>query len=130
MSDDDMFDPNTWANPPPCRIYLDKHCEIAVLVDAIDYWVFCRWCWQAKGSRRSDNIYACRTAAGPAHRSIYLHVEVLRNSDVLPPTNQHVIADHRNGDTLDCRRVNLRWATRSQNVRNIRGSRPHDLIEG
>lgn len=36
---------------------------------------------------------------------------------------------HRDGDTLNCRRGNLRWATHSLNARNVRGSHSHDLIE-
>lgn len=45
-------------------------------------------------------------------RPLYLHQLVLSHAP------EHV--DHRNGNTLDCRRKNLREATTKQNIRNSR----------
>ena len=49
---------------------------------------------------------------------VFLHKEILRRAFVLPPSPLHHIGDHRNGKTLDNRRGNLRWATKSMNARN------------
>jgi len=38
------------------------------------------------------------------------------------PTPEHT-ADHKNGDTLDNRRTNLRWATRKEQAANRRSKR-------
>lgn len=46
-------------------------------------------------------------------KGIYLHRFIL-------DATQGVEVDHWNGDGLDCRRANLRLATRSQNAQNIR----------
>ena len=46
-------------------------------------------------------------------RTIYMHREILGT----PPSPKHE-ADHRNGNTLDNRKENLRWATRVENMRN------------
>lgn len=54
--------------------------------------------------------YAVRT--GPNATTIYLHREVMS----APPG---IEVDHRNGDTLDCRVENLRFATHEQNGRNL-----------
>lgn len=62
---------------------------------------------------RSGKRYA-RRGGDPA---IYLHREVLD----LPPHDPRK-GDHINGDTLDCRRSNLRVVTNAQNAQN-QGSR-------
>ena len=89
-----------------------------VLVDQEDYDWFRQWRWHLKASRGGKKWYAYhpRTPSG----SIYLHVEVMRRTGREPPTADHVVAHHANGDSLDCRRCNLRWATRSGNRRNVR----------
>jgi hypothetical protein len=134
----DPFDPTGWPldlfDARPLRLGAAADPELFALLDAADFAHFSRWCWYAKGSRGSANLYLCRTqtvrsAAGRADRCLYLHVEVMRRSGVEPPSSHHVLVDHRNGDTLDCQRANLRWATRSMNVRNIRGSCPIDIEE-
>lgn len=63
-----------------------------------------KWSWHAIRSK-SGAMYA-RRAGG-----IYLHREILN-----APANLDV--DHKNGNTLDCRRSNLRLATRAQNMGN------------
>lgn len=62
--------------------------------------------WYA--SVRRHNVYACRKAGG---RVLYLHREVL-----CAAPGVHV--DHRDGDGLNCRRANLRAASRFENEQN------------
>jgi hypothetical protein len=68
-------------------------------------------------------IYAARSVHSPRSQGshmqqIWMHREVLG----LPRTRTPEQADHRNGETLDNRRNNLRVATRSQNGGNRRKS--------
>jgi hypothetical protein len=73
--------------------------------------------WQAKVSP-SSVVHAQRArsfaerAAEPGPRTVYLHREILR-----PPADMEV--DHVNGDGRDCRRGNLRLATKPQNAQNV-----------
>jgi hypothetical protein len=86
-------------------------------------------------SRGGRKFYAVRSAhrqiAGKRHcRTFYLHVEIHKRTGVPPPSAAHIIVDHRDGDSFNCRRSNLRWATYSMNSMNTFGRIPHDLIEG
>ncbi|MDE2426233.1 MAG: HNH endonuclease [Elusimicrobia bacterium] len=95
---------------------------MAALLDVEDLEWARQWKWGAVHSRLrfsgTEKWYARRTWRGT---SIYLHLEVLARARGPAPTRRHVIGDHRNGDSLDCRRINLRWATQLANNRNLRG---------
>jgi hypothetical protein len=84
------------------------------LIDEADFDLVSQHKWQAKPHRRT--VYA---AAGlyenGRHRVIRMHRLILQAGD-----GQSV--DHINGDGLDNRRANLRFATPSQNQHNRRGS--------
>lgn len=117
------FDPNTWRpSEHEFRIYGDDRLTTWAFVDAEDYWHFSRWLWRpTKPSvEHRRKVYMRRTSHGGRY-TFYLHVEIM-NRIAEPPTPAHVIVDHKNGRGLDCRRSNLRWATVSENNRNLFGS--------
>lgn len=58
---------------------------------------------------------------GGRHIAFWLHREICLRANGLPPTKLHLIADHLDGESLNNRRSNFRWATRSQNNRNLNG---------
>lgn len=71
--------------------------------------------WQAKV--RDGIAYACKRLGGKGQRrNYYLHRDILNVPDEL-------FGDHRNGDTLDNRRPNLRVASCSENNANRRMKR-------
>lgn len=72
------------------------------------------WYLHAGHADRGGKRYVLRTVRG---KSIYLHRLVLG----LDHTDPHK-GDHINGDTLDCRRSNLRVSTTAENAQN-QGSR-------
>lgn len=116
------------------RIYLDNRASVWAVVDEVDYHWAVRWLWAAKNSKRGNKVYAYRTLSDRSRgykvtSSLYLHVQIMERTGIVRPSEKHLVVDHRNGDSLDCRRSNLRWATRSMNRRNIYGSQPNDLIE-
>lgn len=67
---------------------------------------------------RPDGIYARKVIAGEL---VFLHRAVLIRACGPPPISNW-LADHKNGFTLDCRRKNLQWASRSDNAKNIAGT--------
>jgi hypothetical protein len=80
------------------------------LVDDEDYERVVAWRWQA--NLRKGQWRARRTAQrGERKYSVFMHRFILG----APPGT---LVDHRNGDTLDNRRGNLRLATHSQNAAN------------
>ena len=83
------------------------------IVEPEDYYRFrdFRWCVSGNGT----SYYAVRNAkTGPfLTKTVSLHREIMNFPDGL-------IVDHRNGDSLDNRRENLRIATQSQNMQNRR----------
>jgi hypothetical protein len=83
------------------------------IVDPDIYYRLNSFDWLCSG--RDDNLYAARVIRTPTGRlnTILMHKEILK----APPG---LLVDHRNTDSLDNRRSNLRLATHSQNSCNSR----------
>lgn len=127
----DPFDPTHWAEDDAedvAYLHLSDRTDCYAILDRQDYeWARSfrsgLWC-HTYGSgdmdpetgvmSRPDGIYARKTVDG---KTLFLHRLICERANgpapILCP-----IADHMNGHTLDCRRVNLRWVTRSQNAIN------------
>ena len=136
IADDvDIFDPNSWKDDPDFAyriICQNSHFE--ALVDYEDYIYFTKWMWRSKISKGGKKIYVYRSLTISENglrkdTSLYLHKAVQERTGIIPPTVSHSVVDHRNGNSLDCRRKNLRWATFSMNRKNINGIHPYDLLE-
>ncbi len=104
-------------------IYLNNRGEsIPCVIDDVDYQWASRWRWQAHWSKQKSKVYARRNVLIKKRTvGIYLHKEICLRTHGLPPTEKHIIGDHKDGKTLNCRRDNLRWATPSQNRLNLHG---------
>lgn len=122
----DPFDPNflDFGLDHEHRIYGDDYGHTFARVDADDYQFFSQWRWNVKYDKHGRKIYLCRSSwnaeAGSASISLYLHVEIHKRRGIVQPPH-HSMVDHENGNTLECRKFNLRWATPSMNRRNING---------
>jgi hypothetical protein len=123
----DFFDPNTWApSPETGRIWLDVENDVFAVVDYPDYQWAIQWLWSATTNSTGRKLYATRSTrlygrAGPQTK-LFLHKEILVRAGVKPPSEKHTIGDHLDGDSLNCRRENLRWATHSENSLNKHGA--------
>lgn len=81
-------------------------------IDAADYDLVAKYVWCAEAvQRRAGGYYAATKSNG-----YYVGMHRL-----IAGTPDGMVTDHRNGDTLDNRRANLRHATGSQNNCNRRG---------
>lgn len=111
-------------------IYLDDTGQLFAIVDEIDYAWAVQWRWKWKASKRTKphhklKQYAVRSAQiggrGGRHVTLYLHKLVLQRTGKMPPTAAHIIGDHQDGNSLNCRRGNLEWATPKGNRENYNG---------
>jgi hypothetical protein len=130
----DLLDPRTWTWLDEAdlgyRLYLDVHCEKYALLDYVDYQWAIQWCWKIKCSRGRRKWYAIRNGSIDGRSvSIYLHVQVMLRTGIARPDWPTVMVDHRDGDSMNCRRGNLRWATPKMNRANLYGQCPYDLLE-
>jgi hypothetical protein len=96
------------------RIYLGE--EVWTIVEPTDYYRVgnIKWCLGGH-ERKSYAIGGIRSNKGGA-KTVYLHREIMT-----APKGR--IVDHKNGDSLDNRRANLRIATHAQNSSNKRKTR-------
>jgi hypothetical protein len=83
------------------------------IVEPRDYYSLRRFKWFVHGN--GSNLYAARSALTDDLRSriIYMHRQLMS-----PPAG--LVVDHRNCDSLDNRRANLRVVTQAVNMRNRR----------
>lgn len=88
------------------------------------------WCWAKyfhwieRYTQKANwrKYYAARQLrVGGRRTEIWLHKEILLLKDGPPPSPAHHIGDHRDGESLNCRRNNLRWATDQMNSTNRYG---------
>jgi hypothetical protein len=132
----DPFDPRLWDfSPQSRRIYLDDKEDKFVWVDEQDYFWAITWRWHLNrphANRNGKKQYAVRSQGrgGNYMPKLYLHVEIMRRTGIIPPTPNFTIVDHRDGNEFNCRRSNLRWATPKMNRENLFGAYPTDLLDG
>lgn len=137
----DPWNPNNWdtmfaaEDSREVVLYLDDDGRDLVLISAIDYQWATSWRWCAKRDP-NGNIYARRAVGENAFGSrlrtftLYLHIEIMKRMKRRKPTPRHKLVDHRDGNSCNNQRRNLRWATHSMNNWNRGGARSVDLIEG
>jgi hypothetical protein len=82
------------------------------IIDADVYDWASGWHWYARYDSGTKSFYATRNGRSGEPRTILLHRQILGEP------GQRV--DHWNGNSLDCRRANLRPCTSSQNQANSR----------
>lgn len=84
------------------------------LVDAADYEGLAKWTWHAHVPTGKTKPYVRRhIRIDGRHLHVYMHRAILGLS-----RGDRRQVDHRNGNTLDNQRANLRTATQSQNLHN------------
>lgn len=100
--------------------------DYVAIVSEEDFQWASQWKWQAH-KNKSGKIYARRNTTFKGRGvSVFLHKEICLRSRGLPPSPSHIVADHCNGNSLDCRRKTyygwqLRWATPRENRQNYNG---------
>lgn len=135
----DPFDPNTVPGMgvvplEPCEIYGSDDLSIFAIVDGEDYQYLAQWKWSPKFSRGDKKFYLRRNAQvthqkefwcehmgrvrNRTQRTLFLHQAVMALKGDAPPTPDHKVIDHIDGDSMNNRRSNLRWATVAENNTN------------
>lgn len=132
----DFLDPRVvFSAPlPERRIYGDDLAQIFSVVDEEDYFHCMQWQWSPKFSRWGRKFYLRRLRSSGHWRTRtrhtrFLHTEIILRMGIPRPTAAYKLVDHRDGDAMNCRRANLRWATTTMNSNNVFGAQPFDLTE-
>jgi hypothetical protein len=81
------------------------------IVDQADFYHFNNFDWCAKREHRCFYAVRFNNHCDKGPKILSLHRQIMK-----PPPG--LLVDHKNSDSLDNRRANLRLATRSQNVQN------------
>lgn len=105
------------------KIYLRKDLSVWTLVDPEDYEYLLAWTWGLQRDNRGK-LYARRYIL---KSNLYLHRVIMRRVEP-SPSPKHIYVDHINNNGLDNRRKNLRWATPSENAKNILRNQTSDAI--
>lgn len=107
-------------------IWIDPDNGIFTLVDDEDYAWAVKYAWHFTYNSTKAKMYATRNTRlhgrhGPQCK-VYMHKEILAKCppETHPRLPQQIIGDHINGNSLDNRRANIRWATPSENSSNRR----------
>ena len=125
MTDSPIFDTSTRYHPAePATTSGTRELALSggqvAIVDACDWEALRRYRWKAVPNGMGG-FYAAARING---RLCYLH-RLIRGAEdlVLPDGKLKAIGrvDHRNRCTLDCRRLNLRWAPHARNMQNSVG---------
>lgn len=116
----DPFDPNGLDLDWPSHLYSGNTAHRALL-DFEDYLWFIQWQWRFKKSRNSHKGYLFRTVkvkvgAVWCSQNQWLHTAIMERVE-LPP-HPGMVVDHIDRDTMNNSRLNLRWATTTQNRLN------------
>jgi hypothetical protein len=108
------------SGTPWRAIPLSYRQEVWCLVDAADYGWLVDNAWNVWWSGRARwQLYAKRNT-GTARDTVRMHREILIRADPRPAGELVVLqGDHRNGQTLDNRRANLRWLLPAENRANL-----------
>lgn len=120
------LDPNNLAldDDVECRIYTKTDLSEWVVVDEIDYWWACRWCWHIcppSPRRKGKKQYARRnTRIDNVSITLYLHIEVMKKTGIPPPSLAHTLVNHINGNERNCKRNNIEWQTTKGNHKGVR----------
>jgi hypothetical protein len=104
-----------------------------VLIDDEDYILIKDYKWSADPRLGKDAVYfKCYTGGGKKHsKHIYLHRLIAGAREPSRGNNRkNNVVDHKNLNTLDCRKENLRICTHKKNTRNRRGKRGRLLPTG
>lgn len=141
-----MWDPNTWTpDEHQHRIYSSWDVDgVYAIVDAIDFPWASQFLWSIHDRKKAFHPYLHRKVTvfhGPegeryespitgkvvrnyqrTQYTEFLHRAIMKRTGIEQPTPDHKEVDHRDRDTLNCRRINLRWATRKEQVANSRQS--------
>lgn len=119
--------PSLWCNSPygnveqpsECRAFFMKQNELThgkiAIVDDADYFELSKFKWCAKHNKRSNSFYAVRRKQEQdgVGRVVFMHREIMGLS-----RNDGLVCDHRNHNTLDNTKDNLRVCTQLQNSQN------------
>lgn len=103
--------------PTPWRqLWLSERHGIWCLVDADDWDWIVQWRWNWAWHRNSRWALYAKRNVGAARSTLYLHRELMKYIE--PDADHSLLVDHVNGQSLDNRKTNLRWATVAQNNAN------------
>jgi hypothetical protein len=114
---------------PARKLILSRREDIWCIVDEEDYKWAIQWLWNwSRGGHPWNKSRYAKRNIGKNRTTIWLHRAVLMRAQPRPDwfCVSH-IADHLNGQSLDNRRANLRWATHAENAKNRTKTPPPSL---